>query len=271
MNRTDSSFSHTSEAERSAVPDYLSPDEQEDEPVAERNSPPVRDSFEDLGAQLARHTSRSRPDASRAFRGRMSEAMSAALFEQIAVERSEIAFREFYDFLAPKAYSIIYRIVHIEDDALDILQEVFTHFWDAAPELYKVHSNISAWILLLARNRAVDETRSTRFQRQRQTESYDVQDHEYLVTDTHTADEKLTADAGRLEIQKAFGVLSEEHRKIMELVFFAGMTMKAVADTMQLSPGVVSYAVQISIKKLRGMLDPDAAIEVQMEIPSKKT
>ncbi len=271
MNRIDSNFSQSSEAERSAVPDYLSPEEQDDEPVVAPNAPPVRDSFEDLGAQLERHTSRSRPDSSRAFRGRMSEAMSAALFEQIAVERSEIAFREFYDFLAPKAYSVIYRIVHSEDDALDILQEVFTHFWNSAPELYKVHSNISAWILLLARNRAVDETRSTRFQKQRQTESYDVQDHEYLVTDTHTTDEKLTADAGRLEIQKAFEVLSEDQRKIIELVFFAGMTMKAVADTMEIAPGTVRNAVQSSIKKLRGMLGPGASLDLLVEKPSKKT
>jgi RNA polymerase sigma-70 factor, ECF subfamily len=270
MNRTDRNFSQSSEAERPAVPDYLLPDD-DDEPASERSAPPIRDSFEDLGSQLARHTSRSRPDASRAFHGRMSEAMSAALFEQIAVERSEIAFKEFYDFLAPKVYSVIYRIVQSEDDALDLLQEVFTHFWDSAPELYKVHSNISAWILLLARNRAVDETRSTRFQKQRQMESYDVQDHEYLVTDTHTTDEKLTADAGRLEIQKAFEVLSEDHRKIMELVFFAGMTMKAVADMMQLSPGTVRNAVQSSIKKLRGMLDPEATIDLQFEKPSKKT
>jgi RNA polymerase sigma-70 factor (ECF subfamily) len=266
MDYTDRNFSQSSdEAERSVDPDYLSPDEKDSEPVAERHSRTTRDSFEDLGGQLARHSSRSRPDAALAFRGRMSEAMSAALFEQIAVERSEIAFKEFYDFLAPKAYSVIYRIVHSEDDALDVLQEVFTHFWNTAPELYKVHSNISAWILLLARNRAVDEALSPRIRTQIQTESYDTLEHEHLIADTHAPDEKLTAEGASLEIRAAFEVLSPEHRRIMELVFFAGMPMKAVAETVQSSHGAVRKAVHDSLKKLRQVLKPEDALQLQMD------
>ena len=282
MHNTDWNFSQAGEAERPALPDYLLPEEDErfagkdrsadeEEPAPEHELPARRDGFEDVGSHLVRHTSRSRPNTSLAFRGKMSEAMSAALFEQIAVERSEIAFREFYDFLAPKAYSIIYRIVQVEDDALDLLQEVFTHFWNSAPELYKRHSNISAWILLLARNRAIDEIRSTRFLKQRQTESYDVLEHEYLVTDTHTTDETLTADSGRLEIQKAFEILSVDHRKIMELVYFAGMSMKSVAETLQIPSGTVRKAVHSSIKKLRGTLGAETSIPLQMDRPPKKT
>ena len=266
MDRTDRNFSQlSSEAERSVDPDYLSPDDEDSEPVGEKHSRPIRDSFEDLGSQLARHSSRSRPDASLALHGRMSEAMSAALFEQIAVERSEIAFKEFYDFLAPKVYSVIYRIVHSEDDALDVLQEVFTNFWNSAPELYKVHSNISAWILLLARNRAVDEALTPRVRSQGQTESFDTQDHEYLVADTHAPDEKLTAEGASLEIRAAFEVLSPEQRRIMELVFFAGMPMKTVAETVQSSHGAVRKAVHDSLKKLRHVMRPEDALHVQMD------
>ncbi len=268
MNRTDRNFSRSDEAERSADSDYLL--SEEDEPAAEKDVPVNRHGFDDVSSPAVRNPSRSRPNSSLAFHGRMSEAMSAALFEQIAVERSDIAFKEFYDYLAPKAYSVIFRILRSEDDALDILQEVFSSFWNSAPELYKVHSNISAWILLLARNRAVDETRSSRFQKQRHTESYDVLEHDYLVTDTHTPDEKLTADAGRIEIQKAFEVLSEEQRKIMELVYFAGMTMKAVADTMQISPGTVRKTVHDSVKKLRHSLKRNEAVPVERDKPPKK-
>jgi RNA polymerase sigma-70 factor (ECF subfamily) len=268
MNPTDRNFSQSDEAERSADPDFLL--SEEDEPTGEKDVPVDRHAFDDVSSPQIRNPSRSRPDSALAFHGRMSEAMSEALFEQIAVERSDIAFKEFYDYLAPKAYSVIFRILRSEDDSLDILQEVFSSFWNSAPELYKVHSNISAWILLLARNRAVDETRSSRYQKQRHTESYDVLEHDYLVTDTHTPDEKLTADAGRLEIQKAFEVLSEEHRKIMELVYFAGMTMKAVADTMQISPGTVRKTVHDSVKKLRQALKLNEATPLQLGAPSKK-
>ena len=174
-------------------------------------------------------------------------------------------------------YSVIYRIVHSEDDALDLLQEVFTQFWNTAPELYKVHSNISAWILLLARNRAVDEALTPRIRSQSQTESFDTQDHEYLVADTHAPDEKLTAEGASLEIRAAFEVLSPEQRRIMELVFFAGMPMKTVAETVQSSHGAVRKAVHDSLKKLRQVLKPEDALPLQMDErssmdkPSRKT
>jgi RNA polymerase sigma-70 factor (ECF subfamily) len=271
MDRTDRNFSQSSgDAERSVAPDYLSPDEEDSEPAAESHSQPIRDSFEDLGSTHARQSSRSRPDAALGLHGRMSEAMSAALFEQIAVERSEIAFKEFYDFLAPKVYSVIYRIVHSEDDALDLLQEVFTHFWNTAPELYKVHSNISAWILLLARNRAVDEALTPRIRSQSQTESYDTLEHEHLMADTHAPDEKITAEGASLEIRAAFEVLSLEQRRIMELVFFSGIPMKTVAETVQISHGAVRKAVHDALKKLRQVMKPEDALQLQMDKPPRK-
>jgi RNA polymerase sigma factor (sigma-70 family) len=285
MDRMDWNSLTSGEAEPSVEPDYalrkdrFADDDSSDgedgfgspeRPSAKSRPRPVRDSFEDLGASLVRNASRSRPDTSLAFHGRMSEMMSEALFEQIAVERSEIAFKEFYDFLAPKVYSVIFRMLRSEDDALDILQEVFTSFWNSAPDLYKVHSNISAWILLLARNRAVDETRSTRFQKQRQMESYDVLDHEYLIADTHAPDEKLTEDAGRIEIQRAFEILSEDQRKIMELIYFAGMTVKAVAETVHLTPGAVRKTVHDAVKKLRLVIKPDDADLLQLNKPPKE-
>jgi RNA polymerase sigma-70 factor (ECF subfamily) len=268
MDRTDWNTQQSSEAERRPASDDFHPEE--DGVSGEPAAHPMRDSFEDTGSHLIRNPSRSRPDASLALHGRMSDVMSDALFEQIAVERSEIAFKEFYEYLAPKVYSVIDRIVRSEDDSLDILQEVFTHFWNTAPELYKVHSNISAWILLLARNRAVDETRSYRFRTQHNTESYDTIEHEHLVTETHAADEKLTADAGRLEIQKALEVLTADQKKIMELVFFAGMTMKAVGETLHMTPGAVRKTVHDSVKKLRQVIKPEQALQFQLEKPAKK-
>jgi RNA polymerase sigma-70 factor (ECF subfamily) len=268
MDSTDLNSPRSSEAERPAEPDYLH--SEEDEPVHETPTTPNRDSYEDIGSPIVRNPSRSRPDASLAFRGRMSEMMSNALFEQIAVERSEIAFKEFYDFLAPKVYSVIYRILRTEDDALDILQEVFTHFWNTAPELYKLHTNISAWILLLARNRAIDETRSFRFQKQSHTESYDVRDHEYIADDTSAPDDKLTTEGSSQEIRAAFETLTPDQRKIMELVFFGGMSMKAVADTLHVNPGTVRKSVHDAVKKLRKVLKPDDATRLNLA-PTPKT
>jgi RNA polymerase sigma factor (sigma-70 family) len=273
MDRTDLHSSQSGDAERSADPDYLlsGEDDSDGHDSPKKSDPrPIRDSFDDVSSPNVRQPSRSRPDASLAFHGRMSERMSAILFEQIAIERSEIAFKEFYEFLAPKVYSVIFRILRSEDDALDILQEVFAHFWNSAPELHKVHTNISAWILLLARNRAVDETRSYRYRTQQNTESYDTQEHESLVAESHTPDEKLTDDAAKQEIMRAFVVLNEEQKKIMQLVYFSGMTPKAVAETLHLSPGAIRRTIRISVEKLREAMTSEAALNGTPSTLSKK-
>ncbi len=284
MNRRNRNFSESSKAHSAVDSGYphsgasfereldISEDEDAFEASAPKEEPPDlgdgslkrRDVYEDVGAHLERSPSRSRPDASLALHGRMSEVMSEALFEQIAVERSEIAFKEFHDFLAPKVYSVIFRILRSEDDALDILQEVFTTFWNSAPDLYKRHSNISAWILLLARNRAIDETRSARYQKQQFMESYDALEHESVVADTHAPDDRLTAEGLSMEIHKAFEVLSPDQRKIMELVFFGGMTLKSVAENMKMPPGTIRKSVHSSIKKLRRVLKPETAFQFQL-------
>ena len=274
MDRTDWNSSQPGDAARSADPDYLHSGDEEsdthDRPSKKSDLPPIRDSFDDVSSPMVRQPSRSRPDTSLAFHGRMSERMSAILFEQIAVERSEIAFKEFYELLSPKVYSVIFRIVRSEDDALDILQEVFTHFWNSAPELHKVHTNISAWILLLARNRAVDETRSYRFRTQHNTESFDTFEHESLIADTHTPDEKLTDDAAKQEITKAFEVLNDEQKKIMQLVYFSGMTPKAVAESLQISADAVRKTVRSSVEKLRQAMTSEASSSGTLDPLPKK-
>ena len=69
--------------------------------------------------------------------------------------------------------------------------------------------------LLLARNRAIDEIRSTRFQKQRQSGVLRWHWSMNIWCKPHKPDETLTADSSRLEIQKAFEIAergsSEDH------------------------------------------------------------
>ncbi len=237
MERTDWNALQSGDAERSAARDYLL--------------------MKEDGSSSARGRAGSRTHPSVGLQGRMSDEMSAELFERIAIGRSEIAFKEFHDLLYKGVYSRIFRILKSEQDALDMVQEVFTTFWTSAPDLYKLHTNITAWILLLARNRAIDHTRSKHFRGQRDSESYDDILHGSLSEDSRRPDDRLTSESNRTELRSAFEVLIPKHREIMEHVFLEGMSMKAVAESMQIPLGTVKKTVFSSIRKLRRVMQPD--------------
>lgn len=185
-----------------------------------------------------------------------SERIAYDLFEQIALERSEVAFSEFYDRFAPKVYTLLLRMVHTEEDALDLLQEVFILLWDKAPSLYKMHGNPAPWLIQLARNRAMDEIKSRRFKSSRQTESFDSARHDSLMEDDRTPEYEFTNKEAHAELRNALGGLSASHRKVIELVFFGGMTYKEAADSLQIPMGTVSSLVRQAIQKLGQVLKP---------------
>ena len=160
--------------------------------------------------------------------------ISEEVFEQIAIERSEAAFSEFYEGLAPKVYSFVFRLLRVEDDALDVLQDTFTEVWNRAPILYNIHTNLAAWALHLARNIAVDLFRSNHYQTRRITESFEPLRHEGLMMNHETPEQEMTLTEARLEIKNAIEKLSPEQRKSIELVFFADLTQKAAAEKLHL-------------------------------------
>ncbi|HET6401366.1 MAG TPA: sigma-70 family RNA polymerase sigma factor [Candidatus Kapabacteria bacterium] len=161
--------------------------------------------------------------------------ISNETFEQIAIERSDIAFSEFYEHLAPKVYSFVFRILRVEDDALDVLQDAFSELWAKAPDLYNIHTNLAVWVLYLARNLAFNQFRTKHYKRKSITDSYEPERHENLIPDEHTPEEELTTNEARAEIKHAIEKLKPEQRKSIELVFFADLTRKAAAEKLHLS------------------------------------
>jgi RNA polymerase sigma factor (sigma-70 family) len=210
-------------------PDYAS--------VRNAGWPGVADPFEQEPVRVSERA----PDAlrqsksfARTLRTRPLARISEEIFEQIAIERSDAAFSEFYEGMAPKIYNFAFRLLQSEDDALDVFQDTFAEVWNKAPVLYNIHTNLAAWALHLARNLAIDQLRSKHHKTQSYTESYEPDRHENLIHDDHTPERNLTMIEAREEIKNAIEKLNPEQRKSIELVFFADLTQKAAAEKLQL-------------------------------------
>ena len=190
------------------------------------------------------------------FKNRRTGKVSEEICEQIAIERSEIAFQEFYDIVAPKMYLLLRRMLRTEDDALDVMQETFIRLWNKAPVLYKIHTNLGAWSHHLARNIALDEIKSKHYKHMKTSESFDPEMFEDLFTDDRTPDGTIAESESRIELRKALAKLTPEEQKGVELIFFRGYSQKQAAEKMGLPIGKFSTLFRNALAELEYELVP---------------
>lgn len=192
--------------------------------------------------------------------GRRSSETDEGLLEKIAQHRSKEAFSEFYDRFSGKVYSLLMHMLRSEQDAQDLLQEVFVLIWQKAPLYLEQRGNATGWVVSLARNRAVDELRSKRHKEKSQETELLLDDDrpslERLLRDDRTPDSGLHFTDAQREISRALSVLTPEQRKVIDLSYFAGLTHQEISEQLQIPLGTVKTRLRQAVLKLGELLKP---------------
>ena len=185
-----------------------------------------------------------------------------SLLSRIAA-RDENALAEFYDRHSRITYSLIMRIVGNASDAEEVLLETFERVWSRSETYNAVRGSPIAWLVRIARNRAIDRLRARRAQENivavepgGVVGSDRIQFAEQVARDTpETVLENKTADGA---VRIALESLPTPQRELIEAAFFEGYTHNELATRFGVPLGTVKTRIRAGMGALRDRLQEEA-------------
>lgn len=180
----------------------------------------------------------------------MDRSPDVALADRL-LRRDETALREAIDAYGGVVYGMARRVVADPNLAEEVAQDTFLALWRRPGAFDSLRGSLQAFLLGVARNKAVDLVRREQSLRRR---------HDALIAETATAskideaDEQMTGVDDREEIRRALASLSEVQREAVVLAYFGGRTYREVATELGIPEGTAKTRLRDGLMKLRELM-----------------
>ena len=158
-----------------------------------------------------------------------------------------------YDATNRLVFGLILRVVGDRATAEEVLLDVYTQVWRQAASYDTSRGVPLAWIMTIARSRAIDRVRAWRPDQQKK-ESLDAISE---VTATGISPEEASVYSERQQlVRHALQTLAPEQREVIELAYYAGLSHSEIALKLGQPLGTVKTRTRLGMIKLRDMLRP---------------
>ncbi len=147
-----------------------------------------------------------------------------------------------YDNYAPALFGIIVRVVRSQELAEQVLQDTFVKVWKNATHFDSGKGRLFTWLLNIARNTAIDATRTAHFKHYSKIE-------DEKVLNTRSGDLDINPD--HIGLRNLVGSLDEKYRVLIEKIYFEGYTHSEIEEEMGIPAGTVKTRLRFAINELR--------------------
>jgi RNA polymerase sigma-70 factor (ECF subfamily) len=168
------------------------------------------------------------------------------------VKQDQAAFAELFKLLSNRVYSLSLRITRNSQLAEEVTEDVFYQVWRQAPRYDSQRGPVIAWILTMARSRALDAWRAIPpFEAEEDREM----DKRYNTGDTDYGEELLLASEQNRILHEALLTLEPLPRQLISLSFFRGLSHEEISFQTSLPLGTVKSHLRRAMIRLRDNLN----------------
>lgn len=169
---------------------------------------------------------------------------------QLLTDRDERGMHLLVSNYGPALYQIIATVVTEEEEARDLLQEVLMRIWTNFEQYEKRRSRLFTWMARIARNAAIDRIRSKKFRQRRKTDSLDL----VVINDDRMSH---TPPVEHIGLDRVVAALDDNHRAIIEYLYFREFTQAETAKALDLPLGTVKTRSRRALQLLRAQVADD--------------
>ena len=158
-------------------------------------------------------------------------------------------FEQFFILTFPKVKAFAWKILHSEEDAEDIAQDIFVKLWDN-PEIWEKKETWDSYIYTMARNQIYNflKHQSVELNYQEKLSQENSPSYEFDMYD------KLYAKELQLLIKLTLDNMPEQRRKVFSMSRQRGMSNQEIADNLQLSVRTVERHIYLALQELKKVI-----------------
>ena len=173
---------------------------------------------------------------------------------------------ELYSRYGNICYSVILRIVGNHHIAEDLLQETFLQVWTRTHLYEPSRGELRSWIIVIAKNKAIDYLRSSTGRIQSRSIGSNRLDHFPLAASESPS---RSHDDGFSSVKAAFHRLSKNQRTVLTLAYVQGMSQSEIAEALKQPLGTVKTWARSALHVLRGEVQAIRSAQAQPRRPER--
>jgi len=158
------------------------------------------------------------------------------------------AYEKLYNMYCVSISGVVNTIVKNGDITQEITQDVFIKAWNRSDSYSSKKGRFFTWVLNIARNAAIDYTRSKKFKQTKQNLNSD------FFVDILESSDNLDNTTDSIGINEFVKKLNDKCKDVIKLLFFKGYTQKEASEELNIPLGTIKTRNRNCIAELRTMV-----------------